>query len=220
MGAKKIIGRTLDRHAPTLARALRTVTRGKVELLPPRVYYAAPAIHRLLKRHFAYKRGTFFEVGANDGLDQSNTAYLERYYGWRGVLVEPVPHKFVECVHNRPLSQTIHACLVPRGFKESFVEVTYASLMSVSAISTGVRADSHVEVARQFFEYERPLLGQTFLAPAKTASQVIDEAGLTSIDLFSLDVEGAEMEVLEGLDLSMHRPKAFIVETRDAALMA
>ena len=100
------------------------------------------------------------------------------------------------------------------------MKLTYASLMSVSATSSGVSANRHVEDSRQFFEYERSLVGQTFLAPAKTASEVIEEAGLASIDLFSLDVEGAEMEVLDGLDLSRHRPKAFVIEARDPALVA
>ena len=35
--------------------------------------------------------GFFIEAGANDGLKQSNTFYLESRRGWRGLLVEPIP---------------------------------------------------------------------------------------------------------------------------------
>src|SRR3712207_4024508 len=33
--------------------------------------------------------GFFVEAGANDGIDQSNTYYLESRCGWSGILVEP-----------------------------------------------------------------------------------------------------------------------------------
>ena len=36
------------------------------------------------------KLGFYIEIGANNGIDQSNTKMLEVYYGWRGVLIEPI----------------------------------------------------------------------------------------------------------------------------------
>jgi hypothetical protein len=54
-----------------------------------------------------------------------------------------------------------------------------------------------------------------FLASARCLSDLIDEAGLgPAIDFFSLDVEGAEMAVLGGLDFSRHGPRWILVETR------
>jgi hypothetical protein len=44
-----------------------------------------------LANHIRFRRGFFVEVGGNDGISQSNTAYLERYLGWRGLLIEPIP---------------------------------------------------------------------------------------------------------------------------------
>lgn len=42
--------------------------------------------------------------------------------------------------------------------------------------------------------------------PARTLSSVLDELGVSrEIDLLSLDVEGAELEALRGLDLSAMR---------------
>jgi hypothetical protein len=54
------------------------------EVYPPRLIYAQPKLHGEIKKLFGGTRGLFFEVGANDGLSQSNTAYLEKYQGWRG----------------------------------------------------------------------------------------------------------------------------------------
>ena len=37
---------------------------------------------------------TFLEIGAFDGVTESNTIIMERCLGWRGVLVEPNPRAF------------------------------------------------------------------------------------------------------------------------------
>ena len=38
--------------------------------------------------------GFFIEAGAHDGVEASNTLYLEKKMGWRGLLVEPNPDTF------------------------------------------------------------------------------------------------------------------------------
>ncbi len=48
--------------------------------------------------------------------------------------------------------------------------------------------------------------------PARTLSSLLDEARIGAVDFLSLDVEGLEIEVLEGLDLSRHRPAFLLVE--------
>ena len=48
--------------------------------------------------------GYYVELGANDGLSQSNTYKLQKAYGWNGLLIEPSPAKFSECVRNRSFS--------------------------------------------------------------------------------------------------------------------
>ena len=40
------------------------------------------------------KEGFYIEIGANDGISQSNSLFFERQKKWRGVLVEPSPVTF------------------------------------------------------------------------------------------------------------------------------
>ena len=40
------------------------------------------------------RNGFFIEAGAHDGVDISNTLYLEKQLGWTGILVEPNPDTF------------------------------------------------------------------------------------------------------------------------------
>jgi hypothetical protein len=41
---------------------------------------------------------------------------------------------------------------------------------------------------------------------------VLDECAVSHVDLLSIDVEGAEMDVLAGLDLARHPPRVIVAE--------
>jgi ribosomal protein L21E len=60
-------------------------------------------LSKALIKHVEYKNGYFVELGANDGISQSNTLYLEKYLGWRGVLVEPDVNNYIKCLKNKGL---------------------------------------------------------------------------------------------------------------------
>lgn len=188
------------------------------EVFPPRLVYAQPHLHLHIRRLFGRTPGVFFEVGANDGLLQSNTAYLERYSGWRGILVEPLPMQFLKCITNRPRSTVINAALVSSDFAADTVELAYANLMSTvnDPRRNLLSVEAHVAAGNQFLTAEeKPLSGHRFTVPALTVSAVLDKTGHAQVDFFSLDVEGYELEVLKGIDYSRHRPRYFLIEARD-----
>ena len=195
---------------------LASLAHGRFEAIPPRFTYAMPPLHEKIKTLFNWRAGTFFEVGANNGLAQSNTAYLEKYMGWRGVLVEPVPMLFAECVANRPKSIVANACLVADDFPDSVMEILYSDLMSVvdDPARNQIAAKAHLDEGRRIVSETR-LAGHPFLVPTTTVSKLLDRHGVTRLDFFSLDVEGYELEVLKGIDFSRHRPGYFLVEVRD-----
>lgn len=207
----------LKRHLPTLARFLANLRSGRFEIFPPRITYANGPLHAKIKTLFNHENGFYFEVGANDGLKQSNTAYLEKHRGWRGVLVEPVPILFAECVKNRSRSMVVNAALVSSEFSEPYVDVYYGDLMSITGGNTAGALDreAHLETARQFLSTDEKLSGHRFIAAAMTVSKVLDDHGVNRIDFFSLDVEGYELEVLKGMDFARHRPRYFLIEVRD-----
>src|SRR4051812_7716391 len=62
--------------------------------------------------------GFFVEAGANDGLEQSNTYWLERFHGWRGVLVEAIPALYRNAVDERPDARVFHCALVADDYDE------------------------------------------------------------------------------------------------------
>ena len=171
-----------------------------------------------LQKYLNKDNGFFIEMGANNGIDQSNTFLLEIKKNWKGVLVEPSPNKFFDCVRTRSKNNHFfcNAC-VSFDYKEMFVPMIYADLMSVSR---GLETDLedinehlkssvglHLNKNEQQIEYG---------ASAKTLTKILQEAKAPRhIDFFSLDVEGSEISVLKGLDFKKYKIKYILVECRD-----
>lgn len=160
--------------------------------------------------------GFFIEAGANDGYTQSNTYYLERFRGWTGILVEPVPELCARCRRERPCSVVVQAALADSAREGGEIEIAYAGLMSVSdfAFADAATRARHVEEGLRVQEIEA---SRRMRVPAITLSRLIDRhAGGREVDLLSLDVEGAELVALSGLDMKRHAPRHVLVETRSA----
>jgi hypothetical protein len=84
-----------------------------------------------LSNYLQQEPGVFLEIGANDGYSQSNTYHLERHRGWRGILIEPLPHLFERCRRVRPTAKCFNfACVAPDG--PPTVDLVDLDLMSVS----------------------------------------------------------------------------------------
>jgi len=97
-------------------------------------YFAKHDLDKKMLKYLNYSNGYFIEIGANDGFTSSNTLALENKKNWRGVLIEPSPNLFLSCCHFRAKEgNSIHCCAcVPFNYKDKYVDIDYANLMSVS----------------------------------------------------------------------------------------
>lgn len=185
--------------------------------LTQRRYYGLNGLDRKLEHYVDYDHGYFVELGANDGVTQSNSLYFERYRGWRGLLVEPVPHNFIACRRNRATVNAIFcAACVAFDFRDEFVRFAYSNLMSVSLNGESDIANprQHARKGEQFLGAGETVL--EFGAVARTLSSLLEEASAPrAIDFLSLDVEGAELDVLKGVDFMKYRFKYMLVECRN-----
>lgn len=170
-------------------------------------------LDRKLAKYLNYRGGFFIEVGANDGYAQSNTYYLEKKLGWRGVLVEAIPELYQRCRKRRTRSQVFHCALVADAAAQPTVTVHFANLMSVvdGALRTTQAQQEHIKTG---LEIQRLSGTYSIEVPTRTLTSILDEVQPPPIDFFSLDVEGYELPVLKGLDLDRYRPKYILVEAR------
>lgn len=147
----------------------------------------------LVKHFFSHKRnGTFFEMGANDGITASNTIHFARALGWHGVLIEGCPKIFEKLKRERPDSHTINMVATE----------TERSVQFVGCSLTSGIGDSF---SGNFAEKFHPAGGkdsEVQYATGKPLGPVLETLGYSHFDLFVLDVEGAEAQVLKSIDLS------------------
>src|SRR5207244_2036350 len=105
-------------------RRRREEARGSDRLSRPALY----AMEERLAAHLPERDGFYVEAGANDGFDQSNTYWLERFRGWRGVLVEPVPELYREVLREQRNARVFNCALVPADQAGGEVVMRYGGL--------------------------------------------------------------------------------------------
>mmetsp|Transcript_67866 Transcript_67866/g.145293 ORF Transcript_67866/g.145293 Transcript_67866/m.145293 type:complete len:195 (+) Transcript_67866:54-638(+) len=121
---------------------------------------------------------TFLEIGALDGITFSDTYFYENKLGWGGLLIEAELNNFKALERNRNGTGTLKL---------------HAGICKTKALLT-MRGTGPTASASHI-----PRAGQTS-CPCLPMHELVGMAGLKRIDLFSIDVEGAELDVVETHD--------------------
>ncbi|XP_065349932.1 uncharacterized protein LOC135945913 [Cloeon dipterum] len=129
--------------------------------------------------------GYFIECGAFDGEEISNTLDLEERYNWTGALIEGSPTNFKVLTSRNRKSTLVPACL---SVEKHPTQVKFEDGSTLGKIFNV----SGVPVQSIPGRPKNPLLDVLCL-PFYTIYKALDQ---TEIDLFVLDIEGHENEVL------------------------
>jgi len=139
-------------------------------------------------------RGTYLDIASNHYKRISNSYFYDRCLGWQGVCVEPNP------IYHDEL-QRLRSCeLLPTCASNSTeeVELTLPTDTWIGALG-GINGGRMREYEKQISHKER-----ASVAKRMRCVRVGDELrrlGVRHVDLFSLDVEGHERAVLDGIDV-------------------
>jgi FkbM family methyltransferase len=147
-----------------------------------------------LDKFLQKEQGFFIELGANDGLTQSNTAFLEFYRNWKGILVEPSIDVCKQCINNRPNSKCFNFACVSNDYESEYILGDFNG-HCMSSVG-GKRAN----------------LSELIKVPVITLEKLLDMNEVTKIYFLSLDAEGYELPILKGLNLDRYRPLYMLIE--------
>ena len=136
------------------------------------------------------RNGFFIECGAADGKTFSNSLFFELSRNWTGLLIEANPKLYSKLTALKRRSYSINAALCLSNKTE---RLAFHLMRFTSAIARTVSKE-HVEFAKKFpGEYSDEIVNvQCF-----TLYSLLLAINQTTIDYFSLDVEGPELEVLK-----------------------
>lgn len=158
---------------------------------------------------YGMANGTILESGALDGMKISTSFMFEKFASWFAIHVEAMPQNFNKLKQLRSDSINVHAALC----KE-------AQLLHLTRTPGDVPTNGFVEfMTPAFLEkwhsriYANPELIKTLPTTlCIPVSHLLSELGIHHIDLWILDVEGAELPILEGMDFKKVTVSTIVME--------
>lgn len=142
------------------------------------------------------RTGTFIDVGAFDGEHLSNTYFLESV-GWKGICIEPLREMAARCASLRTRSTVVQAAVGNPDSSDATIEF----LVDESNKTLSRSASPGVDAAR----------ADRVVVPFRRLDDVVP-MNFGPIDVVSIDVEGQELEVLQGFAIEHFRPAVFVIE--------
>ena len=151
---------------------------------------------------------TFLEFGATNGIDLSNTYFLENYSKWKGVLGEPDPQWYDQLNKNRPDSKIITKCIWKKtGETLDFLSSENGVLSTINSFRYSDK-DSMSENSKL-----RNKKFKNFKIESISLNDLVrEEFNNIAPSYISVDTEGSEYEILNNFDFRKYQPIFFTVE--------
>jgi hypothetical protein len=156
----------------------------------------------LFENYFKDKRNGFFiECGAADGIEASNTLFFEQELGWTGICIEP-SKAYYQLIVNRPNCINKRNVLTNYNGPIIFEEATHPLEVSGGTVEYNPRHKEHVaELGFEFFYLD---------SDGITYAKLMKSLKVKEVDLFSLDTDGHELEIISGMGEPL--PRVICVE--------
>lgn len=153
------------------------------------------------------RNGFFVDVGAYDGIADSNTAALEKFFGWQGLCVE-AGSSWGQLIKNRNRDFCVHACIDVAEWEVEFVSA--GQLSGVVGDRTDWREyDPDVREAL----IQARLNGNVGILKTMTIGSLLDLRMAPRVfDYLSLDIQGLEQPVIQTFPFDKYTPKLITLE--------
>lgn len=178
------------------------------KLGPP--LYSKRGEELIIRDWFKDRRGGFFlDVGASHHRINSNTYYLEEHLDWQGIAVDALAEYEYGYVKHRPATRYFTFFVSDQSDERAAFFVHRSN----KRLSTGqawlAESWEHEESKTPTVEGWSP---EEIEVPTITLNDLLDHAGIASIDLLSMDIEMWEPKALAGFDIERFAPELVCIE--------
>lgn len=148
------------------------------------------------------KGGTFVEIGAGDGMTASVSRFFEESLGWHGLLIDGS----IKMSARGPATKNLNSTVChPRmeGQKVKWI-----------GIGEGAGVEMYMSkehIARYEHEWGEAWKEKGKAVKCAALGKLLEKAGIGTVDLMIVSVNGAESAVLEGLDVDHVHVKVVVV---------
>lgn len=191
----------------------------KKKLLPPhKKFYAEFETDRIIRESFygdfSYQ-GIMVEVGGATPEFISMSKHFKDC-GWRCIIIEPNPEF---CRLHRKAGNEVVECACSFEDKEAseFQVVNWHKTSEIKADGISEHSFSSLQVKKEYlqkhnYQSVEELHYRTIQVRVRRLDAILQELQVPRLDIVSVDTEGWELEVLQGLDLAKYRPKVVVLE--------
>ena len=161
----------------------------KKNIMRNQKFFGLNYLDKKILKYIDYDNGFYIELGANDGISQSNTLHFEKYKNWKGILIEPVKQKYDQCVNIRDKSNFFFNCAcVSDEFEGDKIKLIYSNLRTMVDDKKNL-IDPNTHISKEDVKiYEK---NYEIECEARTLNSILEEVNAPKlIDFFSLDTEG------------------------------
>lgn len=150
----------------------------------------------------------FLEIGANDGVTIDPIWPFVQRFGWRGVMVEPIPATFQKLVANYagyPQVHLVNAAIGCADGQQTIYSVKqYPGQFERSNLYASFRKDVVLRHADYVPNVENEI--EEITVPCYTLSTLLDKTQICPIDILQIDTEGYDAEILRMVDFARLNP--------------
>jgi FkbM family methyltransferase len=143
------------------------------------------------------KNGFFVDVGAHDGISINNTLYFEKYNNWTGINIEPIKSVYDILIVNRPTNINLNLAVCNNdGTTEFYCNVGYIEMISGMKDNFDQRHLNRLANENQ----QKGSTAEVIIVNTKKLETIFDENNVQHVNYLSIDVEGAEFEVIKSIN--------------------
>jgi FkbM family methyltransferase len=140
--------------------------------------------------------GVFFDIGANDGINISNTYYFEKVLNWTGIAIEPLPRAYKQLLVNRRCFK-VNGCVTDYDGETRFLEIQDGCEM-LSGIPNKFDKQHERRVRKYLRRYKAS--SHEIVVPCYTPARLLRKHGIAQVNYLSVDTEGGEIDILQAID--------------------